>query len=268
MVKIRRSEKVRITQASDLISGKSVWLATSRDFHDADGDFGGEAGSDHRTGPTTRVVAIEHQRNLPEVLLEECLLPLGKGTSHQGNDTWQPSLMDLQTVEEPLHEDNCRAVANGAVQIEEHEGLPKTGWKAVLRLALAQGSSSVRHQHSILVVNWDNDPTFHAAFPRIKADAEVASGQVVHTTLGKVGVAEVNSPESKGQWPIAVSRGGRCGRAGPFGRSKDLFSLGIRGCDGKPVAEPERGITDRAALHRRYEIEHIAAAAATPRSHT
>src|SRR4030095_203067 len=94
-VKIRRSEKVRITQASDLISGKSDGLSTSRDFHDVDGDFGGEAGSDHRGGPTTRVVAIEHQRNLPEVLLEECLLAPGEGTSHQRDDTWQPSLMDL-----------------------------------------------------------------------------------------------------------------------------------------------------------------------------
>jgi hypothetical protein len=52
------------------------------DFHRPYGQLGDQAGSDGGAGATSRIVAIKHESDLSEVLLEERLLPVRKGTSH------------------------------------------------------------------------------------------------------------------------------------------------------------------------------------------
>src|SRR5713101_7518194 len=76
------SEEIRIAQAVDLIGSELIWLATERNLDNPDGQLGDETGGDYGAGATPRVVAVKHQRDLLEVLLEKYLLPLRKRASH------------------------------------------------------------------------------------------------------------------------------------------------------------------------------------------
>ena len=79
---IGRSEEVWITQTADLIYGEMVRLGTKWEFHDPHGQLGDQAGGDDGAGATARIVAIKHESDLSEVLLEKHLLPAREGTSH------------------------------------------------------------------------------------------------------------------------------------------------------------------------------------------
>src|SRR5258707_3718 len=77
-----RSEEIRIAQAVDLIGPKLIWLAAERNLDNPDGQLGDETGGDCGAGATPRVVAVKHQRDMLEVILEKHLLPLRKRASH------------------------------------------------------------------------------------------------------------------------------------------------------------------------------------------
>ena len=119
LLAISPSEEAWTAHAADLIGRELVRLRASRDFHYPHGQFRDKACGDSGAGVTARSIAIQHQDDLSEMLLEKLLLPLRKGASHQRNDTREPSLMQIEAVKEPLDHDNGLAVAKGAVQIEE-----------------------------------------------------------------------------------------------------------------------------------------------------
>jgi hypothetical protein len=83
---VGQSEGIWIAQTANLIWGKLVRLRAKWDFHNAHGYLRGEASGHLGTSAASRIVAIEHQSELSEVMLEKRLLPKRKGTSHQRND--------------------------------------------------------------------------------------------------------------------------------------------------------------------------------------
>src|SRR5438034_804419 len=105
--------------------------------------------------------------------------------------------MYRETAKEPFDHDYGLPVANGAVEIEEHERLAKARRESILRFALAGGPSGISDQDSVLVVNRDNNSTFHAAFPGVEANAEIGDGLQVHAPLREVGMAQVNASKCK-----------------------------------------------------------------------
>ena len=57
-----------------------VRLAAIWDFQDPDGQLRNESGGDDDAAATSRIVTVKHQGYVSEVLLEENLLPVRKGS--------------------------------------------------------------------------------------------------------------------------------------------------------------------------------------------
>ena len=106
--------------------------------------------------------------------------------------------MYVQAIKESFDRDNGFPVANGTVEIEHHERLAETNRKLVPRFGWSDAPSSVRHQGSGVVVDGEDDPTFHRAIPRVEAYAEVGGCVPVHPALGEVRVGRINCKELKG----------------------------------------------------------------------
>ena len=69
--------------------------------------------------------------------------------------------MYIETVKEPFDHDNGFPVANGAVEIEQHQRLAEPNRKLVSRFGFSDAPSSVSHQGSVVVMDRENYPTFH-----------------------------------------------------------------------------------------------------------
>src|SRR6516225_1692067 len=106
--------------------------------------------------------------------------------------------MHVQAIKEPFDHDNGFPVANGAVEIKQHQRLAEANRKLVPRFGWSDAPSSVSYQDSVLVVDRENDPTFHRAIPRIEAYAEVGGCVPVHPALREVQVVRINCKELKG----------------------------------------------------------------------
>lgn len=112
--------------------------------------------------------------------------------------------MHLDAIKESFDQHDRPTVNMGAVEIEENLRLAKTGRKLVFRFAGSRNPSGIGHQNSGLVMNRNNNSTLHTAFSRVETDAEEGGAVHVHTALGEIGMALVNTPKSKGQWLVAL----------------------------------------------------------------
>jgi len=132
-----------------------------------------------------------------------------------------------ETVKEPFDHDNSLPMATRAVQIEEYERLAKASRKLVPRFAWAWVSSGVGDQNAVLVVNGDNNPTFHTAFPGVEADAEMIGGFQVDAALGEIGIWSMpQSVKARGLFfsPGAIDAVG-CGP--PAAETMGSFGAGV-----------------------------------------
>jgi hypothetical protein len=84
-----------------------------------------------RRYPSPCFVAIEHQDDFFEVVLEEPLLIFGKGTSYESDDARQTRLMNIEAIEKALNNHEGLAVMSGPVQIEKNQRFTKPGWETI-----------------------------------------------------------------------------------------------------------------------------------------
>jgi len=58
-----------------MICGELVRLGTKRNLYDPHGQLGDKASGDGGAGPASRIITIQHQGDLAEVLLKKRFLP-------------------------------------------------------------------------------------------------------------------------------------------------------------------------------------------------
>lgn len=118
-----------------------------------------------------------------------------QGRAHERDHVWEARLVDHETVEEALDDDQAAVrVLRRPVQIEEHLGLLEATGQAILALVVGErvvdGPSCVRDELSAGVVDRDRDPAPHQTAGAI-AEAEGPDRRHGQTALHEIGVVRV-----------------------------------------------------------------------------
>lgn len=166
--------------------------------------------------------------------------------------------MHVNSVKEALDNDDGIATANCAMKIEKDHGLSESRWESVLWFHTVNGSSGIGNKNAVVVVDGNDNPPLHQAFPTVKADSEIASAVRRDTTTVEIRMHVIQPTEFKRQRLVGFAGDWRrlvCDRNLAAGRS----ARRLAGTQREPLLKPKRRIANRTTLHHGDEIQHIAA---------
>src|SRR5260370_40570675 len=86
--------------------------------------------------------------------------------------------MHLHSVKEALHNDHGVTATHRAMEIEKDNGFSESRWEPVVGFRPVNGSSGIRNEEAVFVVDGNHNPLVHRALPTVMADSE-APGRIL-----------------------------------------------------------------------------------------